>query len=302
MKKVLITGINGFIGQAIAKRLKRENYEIIGIDQLNNSQSIFNTYIVDMAREDIGKLLKEIAPDIIVHCAGCADVNYSVSHPDEDLEGNVAIVHKLLFTMKKCNMAHVRFIFLSSAGVYGEPCQLPIMETTELHPISPYALHKKMAEDVCLYFANNFQFDVRILRIFSAYGPGLHKQLFWDMANKIKKNYKLELFGTGLESRDFIYIDDLVEVIYLVCKASVLDEFIYNVANGEEIYIKDVAQIFLHKYTLEHAEPIFNMEKREGNPNNWKADIGRIKKLGYTQSVTIQEGIQRYITWFREQL
>lgn len=300
MKKVLITGCNGFVGRAVGGYCASKGYRVYGVDVNSNESEEFIFMQMDLLSEDIDKLWDFVRPDIIIHCAGIANVSFSMNHPVKDFEINVSILHKMLFSMLENNLVDAKFIFVSSAGVYGQPTKLPIDELCEKNPISPYALHKAISEDICMYFAIKYNMDIRIARIFSAYGPGLKKQIFWDMYQKIKLTGELQLWGTGAESRDFIYIDDLVRALLLIAECEQRDYFIWNVANGDEVQIKYIADVFAKKMNMDIAIK-FSNETRSGDPNNWCADISRIKELGYVQHVSIEEGIEKYIRWINEQ-
>lgn len=297
--KVLITGVCGFVGSHLAKMFKNNGDIVVGIDRTSNLFEMPD-YVIDLLNDDLNGILRKEMPDIIIHCAGVADVHYSVEHPDEDFMANTYAVHRFLFSLKECNLQKCRFVFLSSAAVYGQPKELPINEACSTNPLSPYALHKKMAEDICMYFINNYHFDIKILRIFSAYGPGLKKQLFWDMYRKIKENGSLELWGTGKESRDYIFIDDLVQAIYLIAIDKENNYAIWNVANGEEITIEKAATIFMEVETDSNAELKFKNTVREGDPLNWCADVSRLNGLGYKKNVNIEEGIKKYVCWINQ--
>ena len=160
------------------------------------------------------EILTDIKPDVIIHCAGNTGIQSSVEYPAYDFTSSVTLSHNLMFSLHKLNLTHTRFIFLSSAGVYGSPKTLPISEDSPLSPLSPYALHKTMCEQMCMYFAANYGMDVKIARIFSAYGAGLKRQIFWDMFRKYRKTGRLDLFGTGQESRDYIHVDDVAQALY----------------------------------------------------------------------------------------
>ena len=247
--------------------------------------------------KNVYRLLEEIKPDIIIHCAGSADIGKSVADPVMDYHGNVTITHNLLFALHKLGLSKTRFVFLSSAGVYGNPIALPVTEDMPLNPLSPYAVHKVMCEDLCKYFINNYGMNIKIARIFSAYGVGLRKQIFWDMYQKVKKTGILEMMGTGEESRDYIYIDDLVHVLMLIGLSDTCEEKIFNVANGQEITIKEAAGKFAEYIGVPVNKILFTGTVREGDPLNWCADISLIKKLGYVPSVTLAEGIAKYADW-----
>lgn len=297
MKKVLVTGASGFIGSKLVEKFKIQGYDVIGWNRIDTIINGIDVKCVDMSTKDsIVDALKKCNPDIIIHCAGSADVGKSVANPEMDYEGNVTLTHNLLFAMHKCGLEKKRFVFLSSAGVYGNPVSLPITEDMTLNPLSPYAVHKVMCEELCKYFVNNYSADIKIARIFSAYGAGLRKQIFWDMHNKVKSTGKLDMFGTGKESRDYIHVNDVIESIYLLATEKT-EEVIFNVANGEEITIRQATDYFASASGIKADNICFNGVVREGDPLNWRADISRIKKLGYHKSVQMEDGIREYVEW-----
>lgn len=299
--KVLVTGSNGFIGSNVVQKFKEKGDTVVGIDTFGTQKEMnAECYIMDIMKEDICTVFNNISPDIIIHCAGMADVSLSLERPMEDFNANTVMVYKLLNGLHRSGLSKCKFILLSSAAVYGQPSRLPIREDDVLSPLSPYALHKRMAEDICLYYINNYNFDIKILRIFSAYGPGLKKQIFWDMYKKINESGYLELYGTGKESRDYIYIDDLVEAILLVALSENTKQIIWNVANGKEVFIEYLADTFAKKMNVPPEKIRFTNKIRKGDPANWCADISRIKEIGYVNRVSIEEGITKYLDWIRK--
>lgn len=299
--KILITGANGFIGGAILNDFMSKGLDAYGWVRSASTEEKDNIKCVDMSSvEVIQDALVDMNPDVIIHCAGAADVRKSVSDPKSDFTGNVVLTHNLLFAIHALGLDEkIRVVFLSSAAVYGNPRELPIKEQMERKPLSPYALHKIMSEEICFYFIQNFHMDIKIARIFSAYGPGLRKQIFWDMFQKYKKSGKLELFGMGSESRDYIYIEDLVQAIYLIAVSENSADIIYNVANGEEVTIKEAAKVFAEYMGISERDVIFNGITRPGDPLNWRADVSRLKELGYHAGTSMDVGIQNYIEWLR---
>ena len=236
-------------------------------------------------------------PDLILHCAGSADVNKSVNAPLEDLRGNYITTENLLFAIKNNKLQQCRFVLFSSAAVYGNPLFLPMDEQQPINPLSPYALHKRAAEEACEFMHRNYHLDVKILRIFSVYGPGLKKQIFWDMYRKIAETGSLQLYGSGDESRDYIYIDDLVSAVSIISETAPFEDIYFNIANGEEITIREAALIFAANAGLDKSKISFMGTRREGDPINWRADISKLKKLGYLKSVSFSQGISNYIAW-----
>lgn len=301
MTSVLITGAKGFIGSSLIKLFTSKKYKVIGWD-VDIKETKFkdndNLKEVDLGNQNlISRELIKDKPDIIIHCAGSADVSKSVRNPDIDFQGNVALTHNLLFGIYKSGITLPKIVFLSSAAVYGNPKKLPITEKAPVNPLSPYALHKVMCEQMCQYFISNYQMNIKILRIFSAYGTGLKKQIFWDMYNKAKLTGRLDMFGSGNESRDFINITDVIESIYLVATKDTADYDIYNVANGSEVSIRDAATLFANIMRVPSEKVYFNNVVREGDPLNWQADISRLKNLGYKPSVSMENGLVDYFKW-----
>lgn len=295
---VLITGSEGFIGGKLVDHYLergdvvygwgREGFHRIGDDFSDNSL---------MNPEDVRDMLYRIRPDLILHCAGSADVNLSVKKPMWDLENNYITTHNLLFALKSLEERKCRFVLFSSAAVYGNPVSLPMDEEEPVNPLSPYALHKHAAEETCVFMHRNYGLDIKILRIFSVYGAGLKKQIFWDMFQKYRNTGKLELWGSGEESRDYIYIDDLVKAVTLIADKSEETDTVFNVANGVETTIRDAADCFGDVMRIDRGKISFLGIRREGDPINWRADITKLTKLGYTRSISFEEGVRRYVEW-----
>lgn len=301
MKKILITGARGFIGSKLTEMFCDNGDIVEGWDLISGDCGNVTVKKVDMGREDdVFSHLKAFCPDIVIHCAGSADVGRSVEYPEMDYHGNVTLTHHLLFGLHKLGLLNTRFVFLSSAAVYGNPVALPITEDMKCNPLSPYALHKVMCEDICEYFSKNYGMDVKVARIFSAYGRGLKKQIFWDMYNKSQKTGRLDMFGTGKESRDYIHVDDVIQALYLLATTK-SDGMLFNVANGEEVSIQSATEHFADCAGIGRDSIAFNGVVREGDPLNWRADISRVKALGYRKSVMMEEGLKDYYTWVREQ-
>ena len=138
------------------------------------------------------------------------------------------------------------------------------------------------------------------IRIFSAYGNGLRKQLLWDIYQKYQNTGRIELFGTGEETRDFIHVSDIVRAIELIL-AYDGPENVINVANGEEVSIRELAEIYAGKLGADADVVSFNGMVKEGDPRNWRADISLLKKLGYEKHMALSDGIEAYVEWAREQ-
>lgn len=303
MKKILITGVNGFIGHSAAVYFGKE-YEVYGMDISTEYRSMgekVNYYQCNMSGSpaELSMIVTSIQPDVILHCAGSANVSASVVNPMADLDGNLHSLYQLLIALKSIEKKP-KIIFMSSAAVYGNPKQLPIRETDEPAPISPYGLHKLMCEKLCHYFNQVHGYRIRSLRIFSVYGDGLRKQLLWDIYQKYQSTGAIKLFGTGAETRDYIHVSDVLRAIECVLAYDGPEE-IFNLANGEEVSVDELAHIYARK--LGESEDIvsFSGETRVGDPLNWRADISLLQKIGYKKRMQIEDGVGSYVAWVKEQ-
>lgn len=294
--KILIIGSKGFIGSHCVTHFSKQ-HEVWQCDIV--SDPVADKYLLlDATKVNYYEVFKVNQFDVCINCSGAASVPDSIKNPQRDYTLNVLGVFKQLDALRKHNPG-CKYVNLSSAAVYGNPKFLPITEKHPLNPISPYGEHKKMAEGICAEFFAKYKIATCSIRVFSTYGPGLRKQLFWDMYQKSKNGAHVQLYGTGDESRDFIYITDLVNAIECVIENAPFEKDIINVANGMEVTIREVARIFYDSNEVA-VNYIFGGKKREGDPINWVADISKLKKLGYKNQISMAEGINKYWQWLNE--
>lgn len=303
MKKILITGVNGFIGHSAAVYFGKE-YEVYGMDistEYRGDGGKVTYYQCNMSGSpaELSMIVTGIQPDVILHCAGSANVGASVVNPMADLDGNLHSLYQLLIALRSIEKKP-KLIFMSSAAVYGNPKQLPIRETDAPAPISPYGLHKLMCEQLCHYYNEVHGYKTRSIRIFSAYGSGLRKQLLWDIYQKYQSTGAIHLFGTGEETRDFIHVSDIMQAISCILAYDGPQE-VFNVANGEEVSIRELAHTYAGKLGESADIVTFNGETKAGDPKNWRADISLLKKIGYRKQTMLETGIEDYIAWVRKQ-
>jgi dTDP-glucose 4,6-dehydratase/UDP-glucose 4-epimerase len=294
--KILLIGSKGFIGGYLYKYLKIK-YEVISCD-ITNDHDDQNYVKIDSVNSDFYSLLSMHNVDVCINCSGSANVGFSFEEPEIDFCLNVLNVQKILNAILRYNR-DCKFVNFSSAAVYGNPNYLPINEKHEVNPLSPYGLHKLQSELLLSGYHNYYGLKTCSLRVFSVYGPGLKKQLFWDLFQKGLKSSTVELFGSGNESRDFIHIDDLLNVIHLVIIGSDFSGEVLNVANGSQITIKTVTDLF-KQFFSNNVEYIFSGNPKLGDPLNWEADISKIKKLGYKQSIDFENGVKSVVSWIKE--
>jgi UDP-glucose 4-epimerase len=292
--RILIIGSKGFIGAHALKHFKKQGHEVWGSDVMVDYTS--EQYcLIDSTNANFHSIFENLELDVCINCSGAASVPDSLNHPLRDYTLNTVNVFKILDAIRQYQPA-CKFINLSSAAVYGNPSVLPIKETSNLHPLSPYGWHKLQAEQICQEFYSFYKMPTCSLRIFSAYGEGLKKQLFWDLAQKAQLDGSIKLYGTGEESRDFIHVSDLIKAIEIIIfKSKFIGEKI-NVANGKEITIKDIVKCFYSNWDKK-IDYSFSGEERKGDPNNWVAEIEILKSMGYIPQMGIEEGLKKYYEW-----
>ena len=293
--KILIIGSRGFIGHHLFNYFSEKGNEVWGTDVVDDYINKERYFLIDASNSDYSSVFQSAEYDLCINCSGAANVPESLKNPLRDYYLNTVNVFKILEAIRKFQPA-CKFINLSSAAVYGNPKQMPVKEDARPDPLSPYGFHKLQAEQICKEFYDFYDIRTCSLRIFSVYGPGLKKQLFWDLYNKAKKGVPFSLFGTGNESRDFIYILDLVKAIELVAGLSAFNADVINVANGKEIMIKNIVSFFFGLFDHE-IRYSFSGETREGDPVNWVADISKLISYGYRPSFTIENGLEKYYEW-----
>lgn len=292
---VFIIGSKGFIGSNLTRHFEQLNFNVWSADVITDYTEGATYFLIDPSNSDYKTVFLQNKFDVCINCSGAASVPDSLKHPHRDYLLNSANVFNILEAIR-IHQPTCKFINLSSAAVYGNPEQLPIKENAKALPISPYGFHKLMSEQIGEEFFRFFHIPTCSLRIFSVYGEGLKKQLFWDLFSKTRFREKIVLFGTGLESRDFIYIEDLAQAIQLVAEKGQFNGEVINIGNGEEIFIKDCVNIFYHLFDGKIAYQ-FSGEVRSGDPNNWVANIDKLKRLGYKKKFTLEEGLTRYHQW-----
>lgn len=297
--RILVLGSLGFIGSSLVSSLLHNGYEVTGCDLVDSVQK-YKYYKMSVLSGDFDTLLKDYQFDFCINASGNGNVSYSFSNTYTDFEANTVSIAKVLNVIARYQES-CKFIHLSSAAVYGNPLSLPITENAEISPLSPYGFHKMISEEICREYYQLFKIPIVIIRPFSVYGNGLRKQLLWDLCTKLQEGNEVSLFGTGNETRDFIHIKDLVQIIMLLIHSGNYNCTIYNAANGIETRIKEISSICI-KYFPEIKQVHFNGQVKIGDPVMWKADIKKINSLGYIQSITLDNGITEYINWFKNTL
>lgn len=298
MGRILILGSEGFIGKNLTDNFAKTNNKVSGCDLYEAGHSpAYDYFKVTRLSPDWEDIFSSRRFDFCINAAGSGNVPYSMTHPVSDFEANTLDTIRILDTLKRLN-PECKYLHISSAAVYGNPKDLPVKETDNLQPLSPYGYHKLLSELLCQEYFTIYGLRTAIIRPFSVYGEGLQKQLFWDVCSKLKKSDSIQLYGTGNESRDYLHVKDLSKLVQIIIEQSNFSANIYNAASGTESSLEKVAELFVNNYKVS-KKISFSGQNRPGDPLNWKADISQIKALGFTPTVPLDSGIAGYIRWFQ---
>jgi UDP-glucose 4-epimerase len=298
MKRVLITGVTGFIGRYLATSYSQSGWIVDGVgtsasEMLPCLDRYLQARLPDPRLEDF---VRERPPNVCIHCAGETAIALSMKNPKSDFESS-AVTTFALCEILRVYAPEVRLVFISSAAIYGNPKVLPINENQPVFPLSPYGYHKALCEQILTEYSHLYSLHTASVRIFSAYGPGLRRQVIWDMCRRVTGGEVIELHGTGMESRDFIHIHDVVSAIRLVESRSNGNNDKYNVASGKAIKIAELIDLLLSRFGRSISVK-FDGVIQAGSPLNWCADITRLKSLGFEPSVSLEEGLKDVVQWY----
>ena len=301
MKRVLVTGAYGFIGRHVARELSRQNYEVRAIGHGAWSRGewqnwgIADWYPSDITIESLITYAGE--PDWIFHCAGSGSVAFSMSHPYQDYQRSVSTTHAVLEYIRTVHPA-AALVLPSSAGVYGLAERMPINVNEVLNPVSPYGLHKKMAEDLCLSYGKHFGVRTAVVRLFSIFGVGLRKQLLWDACSKIAAKNAI-FSGTGNETRDWLHVEDAAKLMVFAAQNASPNCPIVNGGVGKATSISEVVNAIVEDIGSTQI-PIFSGASRPGDPLHYLANISEALAWGWIPIQNWRDNIRSYVHWFKD--
>jgi len=298
MKTVLITGVTGFLGRYTAAHYQSLGWKVVGIGtraEENAPQDLARYVRMELPSTALADLVREVTPDVCIHCAGRASVELSMTDPAADFRSGVDAVFNILDSVR-VNAPDCRVVYLSSAAVYGNPERLPIVETDPLRPISSYGFHKLIGEQLCAEFTTVYGLRTSAVRIFSAYGPGLRRQVVWDVCRKALTQPSLTLRGTGDESRDFIHARDVAAALSIIADRAECRAETYNLAGGVETTMRTLAETILDKTGRKIPIEVDGIA-HAGVPRNWRADMSKLAALGFKPEITLTHGIEAYAHW-----
>ena len=328
--RFLITGTAGFIGFHLARRLLADGHEVQGIDALTPYYEVelkkkrhailagSNRFTAHIAHLEDGELIAEIhaaaKPDVIVHLAAQAGVRYSLENPDAYVRSNVDGTFNLLEVMRPSPPKH--FMFASTSSVYGANTSMPFRETDRAdHPLTLYAATKKAGEVMAHSYSHLFAIPTTAFRFFTVYGPwGRPDMALFKFVDATLKGKPIDVYGEGRMSRDFTFIDDLVEsIVRLVpvipergASTDATDTLspaapyrVVNIGGGAPIELTkfiDAIEAKLGRKAIRNLMPM-----QPGDVRDTFASADLLGKLtGYRPETKIEEGVGKFVDWYRQ--
>lgn len=280
--RILIIGISGFIGGSVGRYAAQVGHVVMGTgrskDAIKEWPGLY-TRLVDT--EDLSALIRDFIPDVLINSAGTASVAASLDHPLHDFYGSVQTCAEVLDAVRRSGNNPL-VVIPSSAAVYGNPASLPVPEEASLHPISPYGFHKAACELLAREYAACFDLKILTCRFFSVFGSAQQRLLVWELYQQFVGSEKIVwLGGTGNETRDFLYIDDLAAALL-----ALIGKFpnsgqkyeVVNVASGIETGVLTLAEM-IRELVAPEKEIRCRGNLRKNDPLRWCADISRLQSL-----------------------
>ena len=305
---ILVTGCAGFIGSHIIERLLGCGHDVIGIDNFDSyyDPQIKRRNIAPFIADDNFRLIegdirdKDLIRGIledtecVFHEAAQAGVRISVANPVESHEINATGTLSLLKEATDCSVKI--FVNASSSSVYGRVKYLPFDEEHPKFPISPYGISKLAAEYYCDIFYELYGLKTTSLRYFTVYGPRMRPDLAIDIFTRCAlRNKTIKIFGDGTKTRDFTYIDDVIDANMLAMKGK---RGIYNIGSGNRVSIKNLINNIIKLTESKSNIEFYNSAK--GDAEHTLASIKKAENdLGWTPKIDLKTGLEMYATWIR---
>lgn len=324
MSTIFITGAAGFIGSSISERLLKDGFDIIGIDNFcdfydislkrknveivkevasktNHSYKLIEGDIRD--KDLLNKIFSENKIGACIHFAAMAGVRPSIENPSYYVDVNIKGLVNVLDTLREHNV--LKMVFISSSSVYGNNKKVPFSEKDNVdNPISPYAATKKSGELICYTYHSLFKMDIDCLRYFTVYGPRQRPDLAINKFTRLMLNdEEIPMFGDGSTARDYTFIDDIVDGTVLSLGHVLNNENIYDVFNlGGSNPISLINLINLIGKILNIKPKIKELPMQAGDVNITYSDFSHAREvLNYNPSVKIEEGIKRFVEWYKNE-
>lgn len=306
--KALITGGAGFIGSHIARKLIDNNIDVHIVDNLStgNLENIpfvphTNIYIKDISDYDyIESIFQKHEFTFVIHLAAMVSVVETIEKPLQSNRINIDASINLLNLIKEYNSNIKKVVFASSAAVYGKLDGLPKSVDSQINTLSPYAIQKYASEQYTKIYHDLYNIPTVSLRFFNIYGPRQNPKSDYSgvlsiLNQKFSEKQKFTFFGDGEQTRDFVYIDDLIQAFWLVLNSDEVNGEIFNVGTGRQTTLNEVFGVFQENYN--YSIPYEYKDERKGDIKYSYADITKLEKIGYSPRYTINEGIREYLRY-----
>jgi UDP-glucuronate 4-epimerase len=324
VKTVLVTGVAGFIGSAVAEALLSSGYKVCGIDNLNTyydlalkegrlnrvkqhpSADNFTFKKLDISDASLVlDLFKEVKPNMVINLAAQAGVRYSISNPDAYVQSNLVGFANILEGCRwlKENADFEHLLYASSSSVYGRNTKTPFAETDEvLQPSSLYAASKRSNELMASSYAHLYKIPATGMRFFTVYGPwGRPDMAPWLFTEAIDKGEKIKVFNNGDMLRDFTYIDDIVEGVVRTLDILPQGEHphdLFNIGNNQPTNLMDFIQTIETCLGKEAEKEFLPMQK--GDVQTTYADTDKLfNAIGWKPNTDLQYGMAQFVQWFK---
>ena len=319
--KTLVTGCAGFIGSHLVDKLLEQGYEVVGMDcftdyysretkEANLSTALkklslkkkalpkkyYKNAKFELIEEDILEMDNFPEVDYVFHLAAQAGVRASWGKSfGIYTRNNIEATQKLLEFYKDRKIK--KFVYASSSSVYGD-AELPMRENSLLKPVSPYGVTKLAGENLCYLYWKNYNVPTVSLRYFTVYGPRQRPDMaIHKFVNAILNEEEITVFGDGTQTRDFTFIDDVVEANILAANSEIGGE-VFNTGGGSRISVIDLIKL-LEEITVKKARLNY-IEKQKGDVRDTLADTSKISnELNWNPNVKIEEGLKRFVEWYK---
>jgi UDP-glucose 4-epimerase len=312
MESVLVTGGAGFIGSNITEELLAKGYRVVVLDDLSTGKMV---NILDLSESDnlkfikgsilesglVRSIIKSENISLISHQAAISSVSKSIADPVKTIETNVAGTTSLFHIAAEYGCR--RIVFASSSSVYGDAPNLPKLETMAPCPKSPYAMSKAAKEMLGSVFSDLYGIETVGLRYFNVYGKRQdpasdYAAVIPKFITKALKNEPIPIEGDGGQTRDFVYVDDVVNANLKALTGDNISGNIFNVANGEQTSILELATTIL-EITGSKSEVVFK-PARTGDIRNSVGDIEHAERyLGFKKAFNLTQGLAETVAWYR---
>nr|VFJ63295.1 MAG: UDP-glucuronate 4-epimerase [Candidatus Kentron sp. FW] len=329
--KILVTGVAGFIGAALSRRLLDDGNRVIGIDNLNDYYEVslkearlaqltgygnFRFVKLDINhRDEVSRLFAGERPTHVINLAAQAGVRYSLENPHAYMDANITGFLNILEGCRHGNVAHL--VYASSSSVYGANTRLPFRVRHNVdHPVSLYAATKKSNELMAHCYSHLYGLPTTGLRFFTVYGPwGRPDMTFFSFTRNILADKPIDVFNFGRHRRDFTYIDDIVEAIVRVLATpaapnkawsgedpdpatSSAPYRIYNIGNNRMVTLEDYIRLLEEALGKKAKRNLLPLQK--GEVVDTMADVDDLARdFDYCPRTPVEVGIERFVAWYR---